>query len=131
MGDWLAPSEKMRDAIATERYKIMNLPHRCLNRAASPKEECKDAGGDIKDSAVNGKYFTAAGGFIFLNCLLYVFLWINCIPFVALWDVACYHEQCSQCHLSSWRDFHGANCNMLALLAKQEGDFSCERRGGP
>lgn len=71
MGDWLAPSEKMRDAIATERYKIMNLPHRCLNRAANPKEECKDAGGDIKDSAVNGKYFTAAGG-LFLNTCVFM-----------------------------------------------------------
>lgn len=51
MGDWLAPSKKTQDAIATERYKIMNLPHRCLNRAANRREESED-GGDLKDSAV-------------------------------------------------------------------------------
>lgn len=104
MGDWLAPRKKTRDAIATERYKIMNLPHRCLNRAANRKEESEDAGGDMRDSAVME----------------------NILPPMVIFFVSYY-----MCFygsivfpLSHITISNVVGANMLALLAKQERDVS-------
>lgn len=130
------------DSIATERYKIMNLPHRCLNRAANRKGESEDAGGDMKDSAVMENTLP-----LLLLFSYYMYFYGSIVPFVMYCGVAYYHEQCSRCRLT-WRsvlnwlenlklvcDFPHANCtcsaNMLAFLAKHVRHFSRQRRGGP
>lgn len=81
MGDWLAPSKKTWDSIATEQCKMMNLPHRCLNRTANRKEETKTQEAIWERFWSNGKHL------VFLFCLFSYFWKYNCIftdPFLPL-----------------------------------------------